>query len=144
MGITPIYLRAGDMPHIFGKLSTRAITKRYGPPKSQESQFKKFQDSNLRVLGQNDIWVLAPWPNIDNTIRGKVVVSPKFGPWWILWICVCSWLLHAPKVLQLSINQLWVKKRSPTPYLSIVFTFGLTIEFIKEFRGVSKCFVWID
>jgi len=81
LGITPIYLRAGDMPHIFGKLSTRAITKRYGPPKSQESQFKKFQDSNLRVLGQNDIWVLAPWPNIDNTIKGKVVVSPKFGLW---------------------------------------------------------------
>ncbi len=30
---------------------------------------------NLGVLGQNDIWVQAPWPDIENTIRGKVVAS---------------------------------------------------------------------
>ncbi len=35
----------------------------------------------LGVLGQNDIWVLAPWPGIENNIKGKVVVSPKSGPW---------------------------------------------------------------
>jgi hypothetical protein len=23
----------------------------------------------------------GPWPTIKYTIRGKVVVSPKFGPW---------------------------------------------------------------
>jgi hypothetical protein len=32
---------------------------------------------NLGVLGQNDIWVLALWPGTENTIRGKVMVSPK-------------------------------------------------------------------
>jgi hypothetical protein len=30
----------------------------------------------------------------------------KSGPWWILWICVCPWLVYAPKVLQLCIYQL--------------------------------------
>jgi hypothetical protein len=50
--------------------------------------------------------------------KGKVVVSLKSGPWWILWIrvCpwwvlwtqVCPWFILAPKVLQLYINQLVV------------------------------------
>jgi hypothetical protein len=90
------------------KLSTRAITlfqsefciQSYGPPKLWESQFKEFQDSHLRVIGQNDIWVLAQWPSTKNTMRGKVVASPKFGPWWVVWVCVCLWFVRAPKVHQ--------------------------------------------
>jgi hypothetical protein len=58
------------------------------------------------VSGQNDIWVQALWPNINYIIRWKVVISPKFGLWWILWVYVYSWLVHAPKVLQLCTNQL--------------------------------------
>ncbi len=37
--------------------------------------------SNLGVPGQNDIWVLASWLGIGNTIRGKVVASPKSELW---------------------------------------------------------------
>jgi hypothetical protein len=29
---------------------------------------------------------------------------PKSKPWWILWICVCSWFIRAPKVFQLCTN----------------------------------------
>jgi hypothetical protein len=36
--------------------------------------------------------------------EGKVVASPKSGPWWVLWVRVCSWLILAPKVLQLCSN----------------------------------------
>jgi hypothetical protein len=80
-------------PHIVGKILIRAITllytspqlevytQSYGPPKVRECQFREFRDSNLEVLGQNDIWVLAPWLGIENTIRGKVVASPKSGSW---------------------------------------------------------------
>ncbi len=53
----------------------------------------------LRVSRQNDIWVLAPWLGIKNIIKGEVVASPKFGPWWVLWVRVCLWLVCAPKVL---------------------------------------------
>ncbi len=35
------------------------------------------------LLGQNGIWVLTPWPSIDNIIRGKVVGSPKFALCWV-------------------------------------------------------------
>jgi hypothetical protein len=40
--------------------------------------------------------------------KRKVVASFKFGLWWILWVRVCPWLVHAPKVFQLCINQLVV------------------------------------
>jgi hypothetical protein len=41
--------------------------------------------------------------------RGKVVVSTKSEPWWVLWVCVCPWFVYAPKMLQLCINQLVVQ-----------------------------------
>jgi hypothetical protein len=68
-----------------------------GPQSCGSPQLWEFRDSHLGVLGQNDIWVLVLWPGTKYTIRGKVVVSPKFGPWWILWICVCRWFVRAPK-----------------------------------------------
>ncbi len=34
------------------------------------------------------IWMWAPWRGPEYTIRGKVVASPKSGPWWILCVCV--------------------------------------------------------
>jgi len=34
------------------------------------------------------------------------VASFKFGPWWVLWVLVCSWFACAPKVLQPRTNQL--------------------------------------
>jgi hypothetical protein len=34
----------------------------------------------LGNLGQNAIWMWPPWRVAKNTIRGKVVVSPKSGP----------------------------------------------------------------
>jgi hypothetical protein len=40
--------------------------------------FKNSRSSNLGVSGQNDIWVQAPWLDIENTMRGKVVASRKF------------------------------------------------------------------
>jgi len=37
--------------------------------------------SGLPSPRQNDIWVLALWLGIDNTLKGKVVASPKSWPW---------------------------------------------------------------
>jgi hypothetical protein len=45
-----------------------------------------------------------PWRSTKYIIRGKVVASPKFGPWWVLWI----WFMLAPKVFKLCTNQLVV------------------------------------
>jgi hypothetical protein len=34
-----------------------------------------------RVSGQDAIWMLVPWLATKYTIRGKVMASPKAGPW---------------------------------------------------------------
>jgi len=63
---------------------------------------------NFGIPRQNAIWMWALWRNTKYTIRGKVVASPKSGPWWIFWIQVYPRLILAPKVLQLCTNQLVV------------------------------------
>jgi hypothetical protein len=46
--------------------------------------------TGVPILGiQNAIWMLVSWPVTKYIIRGKVVASPKFGLWWVLWIHVC-------------------------------------------------------
>jgi hypothetical protein len=42
----------------------------------------------LGVPGQKTIWMWPPWRAVKYTIRGKVVASPKSGPWWVLWVQV--------------------------------------------------------
>jgi hypothetical protein len=80
----------------------------YGPAKLWGSQFWEFWDSHLGVPRQNAIWMWASWRGTKYTIRGKVVASLKSGPWWVLWVRVCPWLVLAPKVLQQCTNQLVV------------------------------------
>jgi hypothetical protein len=70
----------------------------------QSHKNPNFGTPNLGNLGQNDIWLQAPWPGTKNTIRGKVIDSLKSGPWWVLWVCVYPWFVRAPKVFQLCIN----------------------------------------
>jgi hypothetical protein len=41
---------------------------------------------------------VALWSSTKNTIRGKLVVSPKFRPLWVLWVYVCIWFVRAPKM----------------------------------------------
>jgi len=67
-----------------------------GPPKSRESQLWEF----------HHIWVLVLWPGTKYIIRGKVMASPKFGPWWVLWIRVCSWLVRALKCYNYTLTNL--------------------------------------
>jgi hypothetical protein len=61
---------------------------------------------HLGVSGQNDIWVLVLWPSTEYNIMGKVAASPKFGPWWVLWVRVCPWLVCAPKCSNYTLTNL--------------------------------------
>jgi hypothetical protein len=42
----------------------------------------------------------------EYTIRGKVVASPKSGPWWVLWVRVCPWFVRAPKCSNYALTNL--------------------------------------
>jgi hypothetical protein len=75
---------------------------------SKSPNFKSFGTPNLGVSKQNDIWMQPLWLISKNTTRGKVVASPKFGRWWVLWVHVCPWLVCAPTMFQLCTNQLIV------------------------------------
>jgi hypothetical protein len=67
---------------------SEVCSQNYEAPKSREFQLGWFWDSQLGVLRQKAIWMWAPWPVTEYIIRGKVVVSPKSKPWWILCVCV--------------------------------------------------------
>jgi hypothetical protein len=38
--------------------------------------------------------------------KGEGGGSPKFGPWWVLWVCVCSWFVRAPKCSNYALTNL--------------------------------------
>jgi len=68
-GIDPIYLATGGVPHIVGKLATRATTllytasrfevcsQSYGAPELRESHLARFWDSHSGVSGKRAIWM---------------------------------------------------------------------------------------
>jgi hypothetical protein len=59
----------------------------------------------LAILGLPfGMW--ASWRGAQYSIRGKVVASPKSGPWWVLWVQVCLWLVLTPKEFPQGTNQL--------------------------------------
>jgi hypothetical protein len=60
----------------------------------------------LGLLGQKVIQMPFSWGGTEYTIRGKVVASPEFGPWWVLWVRGRPWLVLAPKVFPPCANQL--------------------------------------
>jgi hypothetical protein len=60
----------------------------------------------LGISGLNHIWMQPPWPSIKNIVKGKVVASPKFRPWWVLWVYVCQWFIRAPKVSNYALTNL--------------------------------------
>jgi hypothetical protein len=41
---------------------------------------------------QKAIWMWPQWRDMEYIIRGKVVASPKFGPWWLVCVRVARWL----------------------------------------------------
>jgi hypothetical protein len=77
-------------------LNRRSTHKVMGPQSRRSPNFGNF-DTPIWIIGQNVIWVMVPWPGTKYTIRGKVVVSPEFRPWWVLWIQVCLWLVLTQK-----------------------------------------------
>jgi hypothetical protein len=132
----------------------------------QSCESFNFETLNLGVPGQNDIWVLARWPNIENTIKGKVLVSLKscesmfthgfsmhqkcfnyaltnllfslYKSVWIIDLLVTHLHPHPGALARpFTPKMLRAKERTPTLYPFVVFTFGLVVEFIKEIEGAS-------
>ncbi len=87
-------------------IESKVYQKNYRHPKWWESQFRKFQNFWPGSLEKNDIWVQPLWLVIENNIRGKFVISPKFGLWWILWVHACLLWVRAPKMSNYALTNL--------------------------------------
>jgi hypothetical protein len=94
------YNFALDLTSIGGLHKKLQASRVLGVPISKISDSQFGSSKTKWHLGQQ------PWLVIENTIKGKVVVSPKSGLWWVLWVHVCLCLICAPKVIQLCTNQL--------------------------------------
>ncbi len=79
-------------PHLNRRFSHKVM----GPQSCGSPNFGNFK-TPLRVSGQNDIWLLVPWPSAKYIIKGEVMTSPKSRPWWVLWVRVCLWFVRAQK-----------------------------------------------
>jgi hypothetical protein len=80
---------------LYTSLQLEVCTQNYGPSKSWKSQFREFWDFHLGVPGQNDIWVLVPWPSTKCIIKGKVLASPNLGrDEFCEFVFVCSSSMH--------------------------------------------------
>jgi hypothetical protein len=69
--------------------------------------FENFETPNLGVLGKMTFGCSLV-VNHKEYYKGESDGFFKSKLWWVLWVCVCSWFLRAPKVLQLCTNQLVV------------------------------------
>jgi len=120
-GFDPKYLAADYVPHIVGKLSTKATTllkitlqsevcsQSYGASKSQKSYRAGFRDFRARVPGEKSHLDVGP------VERPRVYYKGEGGGFPQVWavvslVCLCCpWLVLTPKVLQLCANHfVWI------------------------------------
>jgi hypothetical protein len=108
-----------------------------GPQSRGSPNFGNFRTPSWESWDKMTFWVLVLWPSAKYIIRGKVVASPKFGPWWVLWVRVCIWFVYAPRCFNYTLTNLlfglfrssWVIKslvNVPSPHpgaLAHPFTF---------------------
>ncbi len=115
-GIDPIYLATDDVPHLVGKLSTRATTllqtalrsevcsQSYRAPKPRESRLAGFRASHARVLGKKSHLDVGPVERSRVYYKGEGGGFPQVRAVVSLVCPCCPWFVLAPKVLQLCTN----------------------------------------
>jgi len=116
-----IYLAIEGVQHTIGKLLMRATTLlqiaswfevcswSYGVPKLRESQLAWFRDSHLGVPGEKSHLDVGSMANHKVYYKGEGGGFPQVRAMVSLMCPCCSWLVLAPKVLQLCTNHfVWV------------------------------------
>ncbi len=89
-------------------LDLRSAHKVMGLQSCKSPSWCNFETPIRESRERKAIWMWALWRGVEYIIRGKVVASPKFRPWWDLCVC-CPWFVLAQKMFQLRTNHLvWV------------------------------------
>jgi hypothetical protein len=66
----------------------RSVEEVMCPQSPGSPRWQDFRTPTRESRERKAIWMQVPWRGTEYTIRGKVVASPKSGPWWILCVCV--------------------------------------------------------
>jgi len=116
-----IYLAARGVRHTFGKLLMRATTllqtacqsevclQSYGAPKLRESHLGRFRVSHLGIPGKKSHLDVASMANHRVYYKGEGGGFPQVWAMVNLVCLCCSWLVLAPRVLQVCTNHfVWV------------------------------------
>jgi hypothetical protein len=69
-------------------LDPRSSPKVMGPQSYKSVRWRDFGTPTRESRERKAIWMWASWRGPEYTIRGKVVASPKSGPWWVLCVRV--------------------------------------------------------
>jgi hypothetical protein len=70
-------------PHFYPR-SSRKVMRLQSPGSSGGRDFGTPARESRESRERKAIWMWVPWRVTKYTIRGKVVASPKSGPWWVL------------------------------------------------------------
>jgi len=92
--ITPISLHAGGVQHTIRKLSMK-LKLCFKPHFNQKPTHKIMSPQSRESLKTK--WHLGVGPMAKHRVyyKGEGGGFPKSGLWWILWVPVCPWLVHA-------------------------------------------------
>jgi len=120
-GIDPIYLAAGGVPHIVGKVSTRTTTllwiasrsevcsQSYGGSKVAKVPFGAISGLPFGSPGKNSHLDVASMESCRVYYKGEGGGFPQVRAVMSLVCPCCPWLVLAPRVLQLCTNHfVWV------------------------------------
>jgi len=69
-------------------LDPRAAHKVMGLQSHGSPNFGDFKTFTWESRDKKAIWMWASWRGAEYTIKGKVMASPKSGPWWVLCVRV--------------------------------------------------------
>jgi hypothetical protein len=75
------------------------------------------------------------WLGIKNIIKGEVVASPKFGPWWVLWIHASCYCLLSNNFLSMFSKAIGIMKQHMISWVIIPFASGYVT------YSSHKCFI---
>ncbi len=131
---------------LWNSLQPEVCTKSYEPPKWWSLNFKNFGTLDLGVLGQNDIWVQPLSPSAKNTIRRKVVASPKSVLWWVLWVRASCYCLLSNNFLSMCSKAIGIVKQHMISWVIIPFASSYVtysnhnffVQFFVNFRAIIK------
>jgi hypothetical protein len=122
-------------PHLNWRFAHKVMGPRsHRSPNSENFGIPIWESQDKMTFG---CW--SRWLGTKYTIMKKVVASPKSWPWWVLWICVCSWLIRALKCSNYARTNLLLSWCRSIWIIELLFNLPSLIPKLQDALLPSKC-----